>query len=147
MLFWGALPAQANWFTIAGIAGDDSADYVQVDPATLRSDGDRRWLAVRVSRVSERTSAEGIRFRSFQGTAEVDCSASAARYVSAIFHAEPHFAGPPIARLDYPPDRVRPMVFRQIAGDFSARVIRAACAVGQGDRTPPETDKPIEATP
>jgi hypothetical protein len=147
MLFWGAVPAQASWFTIAGIAGDDRADYVQVDPATLRSDGDRRWLAVRVSRVSERTSTEGIRFRSFESMAEVDCSASTARYVSATFHAKPHFAGPPIARLDYPPEHLRPMVFRQIAGDFSTRIIRAACVVGHGDRMPQETDKPIEATP
>lgn len=130
------MPVQAEWFTVAGVAGDDHADYVQVDPATLRSDGDRRWLDVRVSRATERTSTEGVRFRSFEGVAEVDCRVSSARYVSATFHAEPHFAGKPIARLDFPPDRVRPMAFRQISGDFSARVIRAACAVGAaGPRT------------
>lgn len=127
-LLCGAVSAQAEWFTVAGVAGDDQADYVQVDPATLRSEGDRRWLDVRVSRTAERTSTEGIRFRSFEGVAEVDCQAWSARYVSATFHAAPHFAGAPIARLDFSTDRIRPMAFRQISGDFSTRVIRAACA-------------------
>lgn len=127
-LLCGAVPVQAEWFTVAGAAGDDQADYVQVDPATLRSEGDRRWLDVRVSRTTERTSTEGIRFRSFEGVAEVDCHTWSARYVSATFHAEPHFTGAPIAKLDFSPDRVRPMAFREISGDFSARVIRAACA-------------------
>jgi len=143
-LLCGALTAQAGWFTVAGIAGDDRGDYVQVDPVTLRFDGALRWLDVRVSRAAERTSTEGVRFRSFQGVAEVDCSASTARYVSATFHAEPHFAGAPIARFDYPRDRVRPMAFRQIEGNVSARVVRAACAVEPPDSDPtPSGEGPI----
>jgi hypothetical protein len=142
-LLGGALAAQAGWFTVAGVAGDDRGDYVQVDPVSLRSDGARRWLDVRVSRAAERTSTEGVRFRSFEGVAEVDCSASTARYVSATFYAEPHFAGTPIARLDYASDRVRPMAFRQIPGDFSARVIRAACTVEPSQpEPPPSSEKP-----
>jgi hypothetical protein len=145
LLLHGSMPVQAEWFTVAGVAGDDHADYVQVDPATLRSDGDRRWLDVRVSRAAERTSTEGVRFRSFEGVAEVDCRASSARYVSATFHAKPHFAGRPIARLDFPPDRVRPMAFRQISGDFSTRVIRAACVVGPaGPYAPDRVERPGE---
>ena len=138
-----ALAAQAGWFTVAGVAGDDRGDYVQVDPVSLRFDDARRWLDVRVSRAAERTSTEGVKFRSFEGVAEVDCGASTARYVSASFYAEPHFAGTPIARLDFASDRVRPMAFRQIPGDFSARVIRAACTVEPPQPEPPPSgEKP-----
>jgi hypothetical protein len=129
LVFGTTTLAHADWFTVAGVAGDDQEDYVQVDPTRIRSDGERRLLDVRVSRTKARTSMDGVVFRSFQGVAEVDCARSRARYVSATFYAAPHFTGPPVTSLEYSENSQRPMAFREISGGFTARVIRAACSV------------------
>jgi hypothetical protein len=136
-LLSGSALAQPTWFTIVGMPGDDANDYVQVDPSSVRAEGDRRLIDVRVSRAAPRTSTDGIVFRSFTGLAQVDCRQSTARYVSAVFHDAPHFLGTPIATRDYPPSEPRPMVFREIAGDYAARVIRAACVTYAGEKRPP----------
>jgi hypothetical protein len=131
-LVFGSSIAHADWFTVAGVAGDDREDYIQVDPTRVRFDGDRRLLDVRVSRVAPRISMDGVVFRSFEGVAEVDCKRSIARYVSATFYAAPHFTGPPITSLEYSENSLRPMAFREISGGFTARLIRAACVVQPG---------------
>lgn len=119
----------AAWFTLAGDPLDNGVDYIQVDPQSVVADGVLRTLKVRVSRANTRTSTDGVAFRSFQGVAEVNCEKKTARYTSATFYNQPHFAGPPVTTLNYQRDQVRPVAFRQIDGDYSQRLIRAACVV------------------
>jgi hypothetical protein len=141
-LVLGPALAHADWFTVAGVAGDDQEDYIQVDPTRIRFDGERRLLDVRVSRTKTRISMDGVVFRSFQGVAEVDCAQSTARYVSATFYAAPHFAGPPVTSIEYSEASRRPMAFRDISGGFAARLIRAACVVQQQALSDPARSTP-----
>lgn len=125
-----AQPSREQWFTLAGnVAGDDS-DYIQIDPRSIRARDGFRDIDLRVSRKSERVSMDGVKFRSFTGSAEVDCPRKAARFTTATFFAKPHFAGDPVKVLEFGPDVVRPVAFRGIEGDYAGRLIASACAVG-----------------
>lgn len=125
----GHSAVHAGWFTLAGDSLDNTVDYIQVDPQSVEADGVLRTLQVRVSRSTTRTSTDGVAFRSFQGVAEVNCEKKTARYTSATFYSQPHFAGPPVTTLSYQRNQVRPVAFRQIDGDYAHRLIRAACVV------------------
>ncbi len=126
-LIAGAALAQTNWLTIAGIPGDASADYVQLDPTKLAKESGLVTIAVRVSRSRERTSQDGIRFRSFVGIAGVDCRQMTARFLRASFYREPNFEGPPFLTKEYG-SVIRPVMFREIPGDHAKQTVRAACA-------------------
>lgn len=119
----------ADWFTLFGTAGDPDDDYVQTDPTTVKIEDRKRILDIRVNRSEVRTSTDGIRFRSFQGKAEVDCDVRTARYVAATFYSEPNFSGTPIASLRFEKDQDRPVTFRKIPGALDTRIVKAACAL------------------
>jgi hypothetical protein len=118
----------AEWFTLFGSAGVGSEDYVQADPTTIEIDGDIRRLDIRVNRSVQRTSTDGVKFRSLVGQAEVDCAHRSARYVAATFFSDPNFQGTPIASLRFDKSQARP-VFSAIPGALDERLVKAACAL------------------
>lgn len=122
------------WFTLAGKPGEDGSDYIQIDPTSVRMEGSYRDLKLRVSRGAVRTSTDGVQFRSFEGAARIDCMAQTAMFTHATFFPVPHFSGAPVSTLTYAKDVPRPVAFRQFEGDYSKRVIAAACAVGQSSQ-------------
>lgn len=120
--------AHAEWFTLTGrVNGASASDYIQVDPEAISVDGDLRTMPVRVSRMAERRNKDGLPFRSFEGHARIDCVTGSAFYTDATFYPQTHFKGIPIAQQVFSADDVRPMLFRAFEGDYTQRVVRAAC--------------------
>ncbi|MDB5886808.1 MAG: hypothetical protein JWR74_2979 [Polaromonas sp.] len=119
--------AAGTWLTLVGNPADAASDYVQFDPASLAYHQGVPELAVRVSRARPRTSKEGITFRSFDGVVAVDCEYGTARFLRAAFYANPDFQGEPTSTVVFGPSDIRPMAFREIAGEPTQRVVRAAC--------------------
>jgi hypothetical protein len=122
-----AAQAEDNWLTLVGDPKDKMADYIQLNPSGLLRDKSMRIVPVRVSRVHARTSKDGIVFRSFEGLASIDCASGSARILQASFYTEAHFKGKPIRVKVFKPDDVRPLAFREVSGQPTQRVVRAAC--------------------
>ena len=122
-----AAHASSTWLTLVGDPHDPTADYIQFDPSALARDKGLPTLPVRVSRVRPRTSQEGIVFRSFEAVVAVHCKKRTARFVSASFYAEPDFKGKSFRTVVFEPSDIRPMAFREIKGEPTQRVVRAAC--------------------
>lgn len=121
---------RAEWLTLNGSPGDANNSYVQVDPTSVEVNGSRRHVTLRMSLAEERTSKDGVRFRSYLARASVDCEARNARYLSATYFAHPHFVGEPVAVKHFEEDDVRPMTFKGAPVDLVGRTINAACSVG-----------------
>ena len=125
----GTLAAETTtWFTVIGDPTLPGETTIQVDPVPLAVSETQRTMVVRVSRPKERTSQDGVRFRSFESQVLFDCKARAARFIRADFYREPLWAGTSYKSLVYPTDRIRPMAFREIEPNPAERIIRAACS-------------------
>jgi hypothetical protein len=122
----GHAKADIPWFTIIGDRNDPNADTIEMNPVAVSRDGPVRVMEIRVSRSAERTSGDGVKFRSFRGEVEFDCSRPSARFVRSKFFAEPLWESPTV-QLSYPPSKLRPMEFRLFDPNPKDKVIRAAC--------------------
>ncbi len=124
-----ATNSAADWLTVTD--GEVSADstVVQVDPIPVSVTNSIRVMNVRVSRPMERTSTDGIPFRSYTSVVEFNCSIRTARFVRADFFAAPLWAGPVSRTMVYPLDKIRPMEFRSVEPNPKERVMRAVCSI------------------
>lgn len=129
LTFFGVQAAfsQSPWLSIVGDAADPAADTVQVDPVTFNRAGALRTVRVRVSRAFERTSWDGVVYRSYVSEMLIDCVARTGRYVSIDFFSQPLWEGEPLGKTLYSKREIRPMLFRDIDPNPTARLIRAAC--------------------
>jgi hypothetical protein len=118
--------------TLSGTPGDTASSYVQVEPTSVEADGSSRLVSLRMSLAADRTGRDGIRFRSFQARAKVDCEARSARYVSATYFGQPNFVGEPVAVRHFEEDDVHPVTLAG-ARDLVTRTVNAACAVRPGE--------------
>jgi hypothetical protein len=114
------------WLTILGSTADPESDTIQIDPRPLDMKGQLRWMTLRLNRAKQRTSTDGIVFRSFTSVIEFDCEKRTARFTKTQFYNGPLWTQPG-RTMDYPASMVRPMVFREIEPNPSERVIKAAC--------------------
>lgn len=119
--------AQTQWLTVIGDATDPTADTVQVDPVTFNPAGVSRTVRLRVSRTTERKSWDGVVYRSYDSDVLIDCVARTGRYVSIEFFGEPLWQGEPHGKTAYSRREIRPMLFRDMEPNPTARLIRAAC--------------------
>ena len=122
--------ARAEWLTLAGSPGDAASNYVQVDPTRIEIDGSRRGVTLRMNLAQDRTSKDGIQFRSFEARANVDCEARTARYASASYFGQPNFVGEPVAVRHFEEDDIRPMTLPGAPPELAAKTVNAACSVG-----------------
>ncbi|MBN8755412.1 MULTISPECIES: surface-adhesin E family protein [Variovorax] len=120
---------RAEWLTLTGTPGDATSSYVQVDPTSIEVDGTHRIVALRMNMQADRINRDGVRFRSFQALANVDCDARSARYVSASYFAEPNFVGDPVLVKHFEEGDVRPVTLPGAPRELAARTVNAACAV------------------
>ncbi|MBI2727682.1 MAG: hypothetical protein HYX42_15690 [Polaromonas sp.] len=125
--------AQAHWFTVIGDDRDAALDTIQVDPESMTS-GDMRTLRVRVNRAATRTSWDNVPYRSYRSLVTFDCVNRSARYVSITYFMQALWKGESHKTADYTTGTPRPMLFRDVSPNPSARIIRAACVVTDGDR-------------
>ncbi|WP_422088561.1 surface-adhesin E family protein [Variovorax sp.] len=129
---------RAEWLTLTGTPGDAASSYVQVDPAAIEVDGSHRIVALRMNMQTDRLNRDGVRFRSFQARAMVDCDARSARYVSASYFAQPNFVGDPVLVKQFEEGDVRPVTLPGAPPELAARTVNAACAVRPKQAPRPE---------
>ena len=122
-----AAHASPTWLTLVGDPNDPTADYIQFDPSGLARDNGLPTLPIRVSRVHPRISQEGIVFRSFEAVVAVHCKKNTAHFVNTSFYAQPDFKGTSFRTVVFAPSDIRLMAFREIKGEPTLRVVRAAC--------------------
>ncbi|MES2945654.1 MAG: surface-adhesin E family protein [Pseudomonadota bacterium] len=122
-----AVQAQTAWFTVMGDASDPTATTIEVDPIPVAVNGDQRTMRVRVNRTLQRTTRDGVNFRSFRSHVLFDCSNKTARYISVDFYMQPLWKGESHKTVDYPATDLRPMEFREVEPNPRDRIIRAAC--------------------
>ena len=122
-----AAHASPTWLTLVGDPNDPTADYIQFDPSGLARDNGLPTLPIRVSRVHPRISQEGIVFRSFEAVVAVHCKKNTAHFVNTSFYAQPDFKGTSFRTVVFAPSDIRLMAFREIKGEPTQRVVRAAC--------------------
>ena len=123
--------AQAStWLTMRGEPDDDANDIVEVNPESMEGKSELRTMQVRVNRAHQRTSRDGVVFRSFLSVVEFDCAKNTARFVSADFYHLPMWRGAVHHTKVYSRDQMRPMVFREMTPNPTERIIRAACKSG-----------------
>lgn len=123
---WSAASAQAVWLTVAGDPENEAVNTVQVDPVSIERSPELRTMKVRVSRSVQRTSWDGIPYRSYVSTVLFDCRRFTARYLSITYHALPGWRGEPVKTVEYE-DPPRWMEFRDIQPNPNQRIITAAC--------------------
>ena len=126
------VPAHAtgDWLTVAGDMSepvDTSKDVVQVNPGSIRDANGLRTMRLRTNRAENRTSWDGVAYRSFDATVEFDCEKKTARYLSLTYFMEPVWRGSSHQTSSYTKDQFRPMAFRNMQPNPAARIIRAAC--------------------
>jgi len=119
--------AAETWLTITGDPDNSASHYIQVNPAAIEIKDDLRVIPVRINRARVWTTSEGIQFRSVDTEVQIDCTEQTARYLKASFYAQPDFRGQPFKVTVYAADDIRPMVFKDIADNPTARIIKAAC--------------------
>ena len=122
-----AAHASPTWLTLVGDPNDPTADYIQFNPSGLARDNGLPTIPIRVSRVHPRTSQEGIVFRSFEAVVAVHCKKNTAHFVNTSFYAQPDFKGTSFRTVVFAPSDIRLMAFREIKGEPTQRVVRAAC--------------------
>ncbi|QSI33915.1 hypothetical protein GNX71_31845 [Variovorax sp. RKNM96] len=126
-LLGGMVHAQSAWFTVVGDPQDKAADTVQVDPSgAAAAEPARQGMNLRVNRSTPRTNWEGVPYRSYESRVVFDCQARRASYVAARFYIEPLWQGEPHHVADYG-DAPKPMLFRDMKQNPTARIVRAAC--------------------
>lgn len=118
--------AQSDWFTVAGDPLDAGSNTVQVDP--VAREREPRKMRVRVNRAMPRTSWDGVPYRSYEANVLFDCQRRSARYLSIRYHLQANWAGAPERIVDYGTGPERPMVFKDMQPNPTARIVAAACA-------------------
>lgn len=131
LLLFGAagVCAQTSWLTVIGDEGDPSSDVVQVDPVPVATEAEGiSTKRVRVNRSVQRTSWDGVPYRSYVARVRFDCQARTAQYLSIEYHAQPLWAGARTQPVDYTSGPRRMMLFVDMKPNPSATIIRAACS-------------------
>ncbi|MGE0496714.1 MAG: surface-adhesin E family protein [Ramlibacter sp.] len=119
--------AEEYWFTVMGDKANPAVNTIEVNPVPLDGDGLMRTMRVRVSRSTLRKSWDGIPYRSYESTVLFDCLQKKAQYLSLVFYLQPAWQGPSHQTSVFTPDKVRPMLFKDVVPNPTGRIIRAAC--------------------
>ena len=129
---WAQGPAPATapsstWFTVLGDPTDPGVNTVQVDP--VDRDNDPRTMRVRVSRSENRTSWDGVPYRSYTSNVFFDCEHGTARYLSITYYSQANWRGEAGKTVDYTTGPVRPMAFTNVSPNPTQRIVHAACSL------------------
>lgn len=130
LMFAACAHATGAWLTVLGDAADPAATTIEVNPIPIAINGDQRLMQLRINRSVQRTTRDGVNFRSFKSTVLFDCVQKTARYVSVDFFAQPLWKGEAFKTVIYPAHDLRSMEFREVTPNPRERIIRAACSTG-----------------
>ncbi|MGE0332179.1 MAG: surface-adhesin E family protein [Ramlibacter sp.] len=116
-----------NWFTVLGDRADPTLNTIEVDPAPLENSDAGRIMNIRVSRSAQRTSWDGVPYRSYNARVMFNCTEGKAYYLSLTFYNQPLWQGASHRTSTYTPDNPRPMLFLDVEPNPTQRIIKAAC--------------------
>jgi hypothetical protein len=123
----GPVHAQTTWFNVMGDPKDATVNTIEVDPVPVAVSGDLKTMRIRVSRSEQRTSWDGVPYRSYTSTVVFDCANKKAQYLSLDFYMEPAWKGASHKTSTYTGEVKRPMEFRDVTPNPTQRLVRAAC--------------------
>jgi hypothetical protein len=83
----GSLHARTGWFNVMGDPQDTTVNTIEVDPIPVAVNGDLKTMKIRVSRSVQRTSWDGVPYRSYTSTVVFDCANKSAQVrVARLLH-------------------------------------------------------------
>lgn len=115
-----------EWFTVHGYPNQPEDDLVEVNPSAVDMSG-QQVVSLRVSRKNVRTSFQGHRYRSYFGTAVIDCTARRGWYLANRYYLQPMWGGPMTAEESFRPGEA-PVAFKDMPGDAARKIVQAACS-------------------
>jgi len=116
-----------NWFTVLGDRADPTLNTIEVDPAPLEISDAGRTMSIRVSRSTQRTSWDGVPYRSYTARVLFNCTEGKAYYLSLAFYNQPLWRGASHTTSTYTRENPRPMLFLDVEPNPTQRIIKAAC--------------------
>ncbi len=116
-----------NWFTVLGDRADPSLNTIEVDPAPLETSDAGHVMSIRVSRSNQRTSWDGVPYRSYTARVLFNCTEGKAYYLSLTFYNQPLWTGVSHKTSTYTRDNPRPMLFVDVEPNPTQRIVKAAC--------------------
>lgn len=119
-----------EWLTVHGFRNLPEDDLVEVDPTPVDMHG-QQVVLLRVSRKEVRTSFRGQRYRSYVGTAAIDCAERRGWYLTNRYYLQPAWTGPVAADESFRIGEA-PLAFRDMPGDAARRIVQAACKLRGG---------------
>lgn len=131
LLVAGQCPALADtWFSISGDPLNAGVDTVQVAPDTVVVFGDLRVMKIRTNRAAMRQGYDGVPFRSYVSTVQIDCESRDARFRKLELFFEASWSGPSRV-IDYADREMPKMAFQDMRPNPVERIVQAACEVGK----------------
>ncbi|MBC7604755.1 MAG: hypothetical protein H7255_19130 [Ramlibacter sp.] len=124
-----AASGQDAWLTVAGEPDRPDVNTIQVDPSTRVLGDAMLTMKVRVSRSNQRTSWDGIPYRSYESVVSFDCQNRTARYLTIHYFEKPLWEGQSYRTGDYSRGVPRFMAFRDVEPNPNVRIVNAACAI------------------
>ena len=123
--------SQGAWFTVLGDPANPAINTIQVDPAPVEVSGNTRKLRVRVNRSADRTSWDGVPYRSYDSTVLFDCVGNTARYVQIQYYKQPVWKGTMYKSVNYNDVVPRWMAFKEVEPNPNERIVQAACGAAK----------------
>ncbi len=112
-----------------GDPGNSNSELVEADADSIRYEGVKRTLYLRVNRASQRTARDGFKFRSYVSRVEVNCTDRSSRHVAQRLYERPLWTGE-MHQYDYALQDVRPLAFRDMQSAPRDVIVQAVCKVG-----------------
>lgn len=119
--------SQTDWLTIEGDGSNPAIDTVEVSPVFVVLNDQEQKTRIKVSRSTQRTSWEGIPYRSYEAEVIFNCSQNTARYFRIVFFMQPAWKGKPHKTAEYSLGTPRWMQFRNMNPNPTERIMRAVC--------------------
>lgn len=118
----------AEWVTLVGTPGSPASDFIEME-TDLRARQDRdRVVRLRINRATEVTGLTGVAYRSFDGTAHVDCRERRAHYISATYYDRPNFKGAPIVEKSFGHANQPPVRLRGFDDRYVREIVKLGCS-------------------
>jgi hypothetical protein len=126
MVLFAPLAQSATWFNLVALSAA-SGLAIEVDTDSLRVNGARREIVVRVSYPEVRTHRSGAPFRSVIATVQFDCDGKLGTYRDAVFYSEVEGRGSVVVR-EQAPSNVPENMREVLPAKSLEQMTRAACS-------------------
>ncbi|APW38386.1 hypothetical protein RD110_15275 [Rhodoferax koreense] len=119
-----------SWFSITGDPLDPAVETVQVAPDTVVVFGDMRVMKIRTNRAAVRKGFDGLPFRSYESSVQIDCTTREANFRRLELFDDALWRGAGRV-LDFANAAMPRMLFQDMRPNPVERIVQAACDVGK----------------